>query len=256
MATPQITLTAQLGDLTGNADPRSKIRITLCGFGGLMPKVIGTAMLAKALYEQVQTGSSISIQIWGNDVIKPDGTFYCIEIIDSKGVRVQAGNYQLTGSGTQDLSTLPQYLPPPPLPIFPIPIWSNPIGGGTQTIHGSLIIDGDLTVTGTINGNQGGGLVVVPYAANIVFNGSQGRGFKTVLTGDTNLTISNMNNQVYIAIVFQQDGTGGHNVNWPANIFNHGEVNPGPGMRSSQVFMADTDGSLIAVSTMQYSAAS
>lgn len=258
MPGPQITLIASLQDITGSADSNpngnSRLRVTLCGFGGLLPRIVGTSMLAKVAYISIQTGAQVSIPIWGNDAITPAGTFYCIEIIDSKGVRVQANNYQLTGSGTQDLSNLSPYLPPPPVSAPLIPIYSNPIGGALQFINGSLQINGNLTVTGTINGNTGGGLIVVPDAANITFDGSQGSAFKTILNiGNTVLTVTNMANKAYVAIVFQQDATGGRTVTWPANVHNNGEVNPGPNIRSSQTFMADTDGSLIAVSTMQYS---
>lgn len=137
----QITLTAQLDQITGNSDVLAALRITLVNYGTWIPRISGTSMIAKAQYVQKQTDPSnpVSITLWGNDVITPSGTFYCIEVIDSRNVVVQAGNYLLTGGGTQDLSNL--------TPLTPLqqgeltPIWSNPPGESAQTIHGNLVIE-------------------------------------------------------------------------------------------------------------------
>lgn len=116
-ATPNITLTATLDDLSGNAvgtlgDP-AKIVITLCGFGPALPRIAGTAMLAKpGPFVTEYLGSAASIKLWGNDQISPSGTFYTIEILDGDDNVVQCGAYQFTGSGTIDLSNATQIVPP------------------------------------------------------------------------------------------------------------------------------------------------
>src|ERR1700744_5624905 len=102
MAGPAITLTATLQDASGNIDTGAKLRITLAGFGGIVPKVNNVSMLAQIRQEALQGGSGpLSLLLYGNDVITPGPsiTFYCIEVIDSKRNIVQSGNYQIAGSG-------------------------------------------------------------------------------------------------------------------------------------------------------------
>ena len=153
---PQITLTATLQDASGNIDVGAFLRITLAGFGGLVPRVNGTSLLSRASQKVRQGGSAIAVPIYGNDVIAPGPnlTFYCIEVFDSKNNIVQSGNYQLSGNGTLDLSTLNQYFPPPPPILGQSPVFTNPPGSSLQTINGSITIVGNLIVTGTINGGS------------------------------------------------------------------------------------------------------
>lgn len=122
-ATPNITLTATLDDLTGAAagsiaNP-AKLRITLCGFGPVLPLITGTAMIAKAgPFAVYSTGAIISTLLWGNDQITPDGTYYTIEVLDGQDNVVQIGAYLLTGPpATIDLSNLIQIVPPYGFPI-------------------------------------------------------------------------------------------------------------------------------------------
>lgn len=58
------------------------------------------------------TNGTFSTPIWGNDVITPAGTYYTIALLDGQGNVVQCAQYQLTGSGTQDLSNLSPILTP------------------------------------------------------------------------------------------------------------------------------------------------
>jgi hypothetical protein len=121
-ATPNITLTATLDDLTGaaagsTANP-AKLRITLCSFGASLPLIQGTAMLAKTgPFAVYSSGAAISTLIWGNDQISPSGTYYSIEILDGEDNVVQCGAYELTGTGSQDLSNLAQIIPPYGFPL-------------------------------------------------------------------------------------------------------------------------------------------
>jgi hypothetical protein len=116
MTVPAITLTATLQDLSGNdvgsAASPAALRISLCGYQNEIPRIIGTSVLARVGPIFVETTSgSISIPVWGNDVIVPAGTFYDIALLDQDGNVVQSGLYELTGSGTKDLSTLPPIVP-------------------------------------------------------------------------------------------------------------------------------------------------
>lgn len=116
-ATPHITLTATLDDLTGaaagsTANP-AKLRIALCGFGPVLPLIAGAAILAKTgPFAVYSTGGPISVPLWANDQITPNTTFYSIEVLDGEDNVVQCGMYKFTGSGTIDLSNAIQLVPP------------------------------------------------------------------------------------------------------------------------------------------------
>lgn len=117
-ATPNITLTATLDDLTGaaagsTANP-AKLRIALCAFGPVLPLIAGTAILAKTgPFSVYSTGNAISVTLWGNDQITPNTTFYSIEVLDGEDNVVQCGMYKFTGGpATIDLSNAVQIVPP------------------------------------------------------------------------------------------------------------------------------------------------
>lgn len=107
-ATPNITLTANLDDTSGAADAGAGLRITLCNYGLAVPRVVGTAMLAKVKQLVISPNGVFSISLWANDQIAPAGTFYEIAMLDDARNVVQAGMYRFTGAGTVDLSTATQ----------------------------------------------------------------------------------------------------------------------------------------------------
>lgn len=117
-ATPNITLTATLEDLSGNpagsvANP-SRLLIALCNFGPALPQIIGTTMIARVgPYEVPSTGGLISVLLWGNDQISPANTYYSITVLDGFGNVVQTGAYIFTGGPlTIDLSNATQIVDP------------------------------------------------------------------------------------------------------------------------------------------------
>lgn len=115
--TPGVNLTANLESILGGTEKGGFLRITLCGFGPVLPAVPNVGMLADAgipMYVGPQVGSTpIAQTLWGNDVINPSGTFYEIALLDQDKDVIQAGIYQLNNdAGTVDLSTLTQYLGP------------------------------------------------------------------------------------------------------------------------------------------------
>lgn len=109
-----ITLTATMQDFTGalqgsvaGAGP-SRLCIGLCAFGNQIPRIPGTAVIGRPgpIYTD-STSGSFSVNLYGNDVIFPiNQTYYAISLLDPNGNVVQTGAYQLTGSGTVDLSSL------------------------------------------------------------------------------------------------------------------------------------------------------
>ena len=145
-AAPSITLTAKLQDFCGNAagtvgNP-AKLRIALVGYGPALPRIAGTSNIAQigpAYY--FDTGSGISITLWGNDVIAPAGTFYEIAVIDGEGNMVQCGAYQFTGTATIDLSSATQIVPPYGFPLTALAyrVCSGAIPGNVYVSPGQVI---------------------------------------------------------------------------------------------------------------------
>jgi hypothetical protein len=147
MAGPAITLTATLQDTSGQAvgsvaNP-AKLCLTLCGFGNQLPRISGTALIARPgpFYFEAPAGT-VSIAVYGNDVIIPTGTYYTVELLDGAGNVVQCAAYLLTGSGTKDLSGL-----------TPIAFPGSSAAAATQNVYfaGAPQIQ---TATGTINGTN------------------------------------------------------------------------------------------------------
>jgi hypothetical protein len=139
MATPEITLTVTLQDLTGTDVSNSSLSITLAGYGQALPKIIGTAMIAKTgpMRFKFAGGETIpNIKLWGNDQISPSGTYYAIEVIDDKHNVVQSGVYIFEG-GVQsiDLSNAtPVTLQPEP-PPFALLFGEQPAGAFPGTVY-------------------------------------------------------------------------------------------------------------------------
>lgn len=221
-ATPLITLTATLDDISGVAvgsvaNP-SRLRIALCGFGPTLPRIAGTAMVAKpGPFDYLSTGSPLSIPLWGNDVITPANTYYQITVLDEKLNILQTGMYQFSGSGTIDLSVAPQ-LPLQPIIIIPTP-----------TVNGSL--------------------VVVPFSATPIFDTSLVPfgiiTFEITLTGNvTSSTMPHFSPGQFVCFSIIQDATGGRSFVWPTNVKNPTLVDTDPSSHSVQVFYTNGIGNL------------
>ena len=103
-------------------------------------------MLADAGIPQLlgpQAGTTpITQLLYGNDVIEPSGTFYYISILDANMNVIQSANYQLTGSGTQDLSTLSSLGPTgiPPLPYLAYLPCTGAVPGSNYTAPGTVVM--------------------------------------------------------------------------------------------------------------------
>jgi hypothetical protein len=208
-ATPNITLTATLetiaGAAAGSTANAAKLRIALCGFGPSIPTIAGTAIIAStgpnAFYS---TGTPISTLIYGNDQITPAGTFYSIEVLDGEDNVVQCDNYQLTGSGTQDLSNLTPMTPPAAQP------------GGyilAPAAAGALVMNA---------AGSPGGLTVDVTLANNVTSSSLGG----VFAGER------------VQFIIRQ-GASPKTWTWPANFVNPPLVNPAANSVSTSDWIVD-----------------
>lgn len=220
---PAITLTATLQDTSGTVIPRGQLRITLCGYTLTLPKIIGTTMLAKVVTKaKADSNGKVSVPIWGNDLIDPQDTFYCIEIIDADLNVVQAGNYLLTGTGSQDLSTLQQIFPTPPLPPLPPP---------------PLVIN----------------LLIVAYNANLVISGAIYTTFEILLTGDVaSITWQNLVAGNIYTIIWIQDGPGNHAVAFASNTVNASAPDTPGGSITVQSFIATSSTTMSAIGNAMY----
>jgi hypothetical protein len=148
MATPNITLTVTLQDFTGADVENGALLISLCNYGQILPKVVGTSMLARVNQTfKLATGSTTGIQLYGNDQIEPFGpsgqplTFYAISIMDDKKNVLQSGIYQFFGTQTIDLSNAAQLdtAPLPGLPYLRTDPCAGAVPGSVYTLpHNSL----------------------------------------------------------------------------------------------------------------------
>lgn len=150
-ATPNITLTATLvnlsGDAVGTAADPAKLRIALCGYGPILPEITGTATLDKPgpyFFYDIGTGigGGSGVKLWGNDQLTPNGTFYEIAVLDGDDNVVQCGAYRFTGGPvTIDLSNAVQIVPPYGLPIGGLQylVCSGAVPGTAYTAPGIVV---------------------------------------------------------------------------------------------------------------------
>jgi hypothetical protein len=242
-ATPTITLTATLQDFCGNAAGTAanpaKLRIALCmlpGQGQVLPAIAGTANIAQmGPWYYYDTGSGISLELWGNDVISPQPgpiaiTYYEIAVIDGEGNMVQVGAYQFEGTLTIDLSEAPQIYPTPPPPIPP------PSGSGITQLVGDVTAGpGTGTVAASVVKIRGCavGAYAVPVTGTVAaFDVLQG--LTQVLTLGANLT-STITGAVeglpFTIMAVQGSGGGGTDtLAWPAGFENPPSVVVGGGI--------------------------
>ena len=238
---PQIAVYGNLQDIFGNSDTNGSIVFQLCGYGGQLPRISGTTLLARTAPISIACpAGSFSTTIWGNDVITPAGTFYAVQVLDSNNNVILTGAYQFTGSGTVDLSTIAPYLTTA-VPTTETPVLLNPTGAQSIALYPltlvGLTINGNLTVTGTVSF---GGLQTVLFSATPTFNAAAGASFKLTLTGNvTSSTFSGgVAGNLYTFEIIQQAGTS-YTFVWPSNFKNPDTISSTLGSISVQSFMYD-----------------
>jgi hypothetical protein len=252
---PQVTIVANMTDLIGAASAGSTLSIMLAGFGSQVPRIAGTGLIVKTVPLPIVADATglITRVIFGNNVITPAGTYYAMTFTDNAGNVVQMNAYQFLVNGTYDLSAAPLFDPPPPTDNGGNPVLQNPPGAITQTIDGSIIIEGNLTVTGLINGGAAASPFIVAPAAVAIFDGNSGSGFKLTLNQNTVGQFQNMAGKLMVAVRIVQPAAGPtFTFTWPANVRNGGVINPQNGSRNVQFFSPDADGSLDGASPMQW----
>lgn len=104
--TPQVTITWNSLTLSGVSDPVSQITFELANFGNSLPCVPGTGVISPTIITATAVSGEGSVELWGNDVISPSGTYYVVTFISSSGNFIAKLPYQFVGTGSFDLSTL------------------------------------------------------------------------------------------------------------------------------------------------------
>lgn len=210
--TPQITLTFDLMDYSGQEIGTSiqpaYLRIILAGFGAVLPRISGTAMIGKVTswpgdIPYIGAGPQ-QVMLWGNDVITPLGTYYCISVLDDKRNIIQSGVYQFMGTQTIALSAATQ--------VAPSPGWVNTAGIIIITFQQNLILPG---------------------------TGSQMSIYQVTLTADVTSNVFAALTPGLIVFDIQQDAGGSHQWIWPSIVEGGGTVNPLPTTKSTQLFVYD-----------------
>lgn len=203
---PQITLTATLMDVSGNnvgsMANASQMRIALVNYGPVLPCVPGTCNIDKPgpIYIRSTTGT-VSVKLWGNDVIYPLGTFYDIALLDDRGNIVQAGAFQFSGTETVDLSS------------------ATPLTPGQPTLFSEPLLGDGITIPLTVPHSIIGGTLIGLY-----YNGGfQRPGVDYTMSGQqVNLSFTPYPGDTFFASYF---GFGADRINLP--IGTTGEVPAG-----------------------------
>lgn len=217
------TITGKLESIEANATEQGSVVIALCGYGSQVPRLEGMAMFARVTMEDIETDSDgmFEAEVPGNDVIAPPGTYYTITVKNSNGDVVQTNAYLFLDDNDYHLENTPPF--DPALPMMPLP----------PLIFNELLIVADS------------------FAMN--FDGTTYTAFKTTLHGDvTAATFTNMVPGNLYTFIIVQDGTGGWEFHWGANVHNGTMVKHKANAQTIQTFVADENGALHAVSAGAY----
>ena len=153
--TPQITLNATQQGISGAVVLGAKLRITLVNYGANIPVVLDNTVIGTLTQDLPFVNGQVSVVLWGNDVISPQGTRYCIQLIDSKRRVVAASEYILNGVGAFDLSVLLPFTPDDSVAqgsIYLVDLDNKGPQGNAGTIEIGTVTEGvtpEITNTGT-----------------------------------------------------------------------------------------------------------
>lgn len=222
-----ITITGNLKDVFGNPDLLAGLRVTLNGYGPNMPRVSGTGIIVNPDVQVTMPGDgTFSFTVNGNDVITPgpNTTFYSIAFQPGSGGTVKTLNYQFSGSGSFDLSTLSPMVALP-LSVPPIsPVVTNPTGLqviATFALQSRLVLPPNT-------------IACLPAT---VFDCNGGTRFDLLMTQNVaSSTIINGIDGEIVVFDFLQNGVGGFTFVYPANVFGGALPETTANVRSRQLF--------------------
>lgn len=179
--------------------------------------------------------------VWGNDVLSPVGTYYTVEAYTENGQLVWREIVQVTSNTSEfDVGTWVPYptnvVPgdPPTIIEQQIILKTNGVPNASQDVLDLVagsnitltdIVGGGVRIDATGGGSGGGGINIVPYSPNPVFDLSLGTTQFILLTGNVvSSTVSNPSNGQVYTFVIAQDGTGGRFFVWPPQFQQTGPI--------------------------------
>jgi hypothetical protein len=203
--------------ITGNAftvadGPKSgatQIWANLCGYGSQNPRINGvgvfTGLRTVDLVIDPLTGA-FTVELYGNDLIVPGGTYYVFTFANENGDIIQVNAYRFIDGQTYDLNLIDPYdpnQPPPPLP----PLITNL-------------------------------LLIVPWSPTPAFPGDVYTSYRITLDGDVTSSTApgTVSGNLYTFIIVQ-DGVGNRQFAWPANCHGASPINPTPNSVTVQTFV-------------------
>jgi len=102
-----VNLTGTFYDLEGNLVSNGTVTVTLRNYGGEIPRISGVAVLdTTTVTATISSGTFTISGLYGNDVITPSNTYYDVSFPSPSASGNITKKYNLTGSGTFDLSNL------------------------------------------------------------------------------------------------------------------------------------------------------
>jgi hypothetical protein len=188
MSIPQFTLTANLQNLIGSGLGYLKITLINPNAFASPIKVSGTTLVDQLTYV-TPVAASVSVTLWGLDVLSPSNCIYKVEAFNSGSTLAWVAYYNdFVGSGTQDLSTLTAMNQPNfPAPTFGTAnantFYAGPTSGGagvptmrsivTADVQGVAVVDAP-TASQTITGQPltlASANLTLDSASNLTANG-------------------------------------------------------------------------------------
>lgn len=167
MSSPTVTLAGNTQTLLGTTDVAT-ITYELAGFGNAIPCISGTALFTTISGSVTCSGGAYSFTVYGNDVITVLGvantTWYVFKFFSSTGQLIATVPYQLSGSGTFDISSLT------PLSA-PVPPASVPSSGLITALAAAASSPFSLSITNPNGPSTTVTLGLVAQNANLVFAG-------------------------------------------------------------------------------------
>jgi hypothetical protein len=222
------TVTGNLITISEDEATGASVDIQLCGFGSRVPYSEGTGgaagIVADAAAKNITptgTGNSFQIELPGNDIIDPPGSYYTVTFRNANGDILQVNAYVFEDTKEYDLGNTPPYNP-----IYPPPPVKPPV---TNLLDSLAAADA------------------------MIFDGSEWTAFKTTLNKDvTQPTFVNMIPGNLYTFIVVQDGTGNHKFNWAGNVRNATPIDFRSNSTTVQTFVADEFGDLLAISAGTY----
>ena len=224
---PLITLTINLLDLQGNqigsvANP-AFVEIALANFGPTLPRISGTGNLVKVgpVSQRIPyEGAPLIVDLWGNDVITPAGTYYVISLFDDDLNLLQSGAYVFNGTISADLSTLPQSFPSAASTVMGAEVTLQP--SATPTFNCGLV-NGPIEFYLLLTENVTASTLLPNFAGQIVL-------FRLV-----------------------QNATGGWTFVWPTNVKNASVIDGVANSTTAQAFFVAGNGNAYPLGPATYS---